>query len=34
TVTEGHLEYYSDGLHLTTLGNQFIAEEIYQHLRH
>lgn len=34
TVTEGHLEYYSDGLHLTPLGNQVIAEEIYQHLRH
>lgn len=28
-VTEGHLEYYSDGLHLTPLGNRVIAEAIY-----
>lgn len=31
-LTKGHLEYYSDGLHLTPLGNQVIAEEIYHHL--
>lgn len=29
-LTKGHLEYYSDGLHLTPLGNQVIAEEIFQ----
>ncbi|MTB64042.1 esterase [Streptococcus sp. zg-86] len=28
-LTEGHLEYYSDGLHLTPLGNQFVAETVY-----
>ncbi|MGT2911896.1 DUF459 domain-containing protein [Streptococcus cameli] len=27
-VTKGHPEYYSDGLHLTPLGNRVIAEEI------
>ncbi|HEL1556536.1 esterase [Streptococcus suis] len=31
-LTKGHLEYYSDGLHLTPLGNQVIAEEIYRYL--
>ena len=31
-VTEGHLEYYSDGLHLTPLGNRVIAEAIYSAL--
>lgn len=30
-ITEGHLEYYSDGLHLNPLGNRVIAEEIYSH---
>ncbi len=33
-LTKGHLEYYSDGLHLTPLGNRVIAEEIYRHLMH
>lgn len=32
-VTEGHLEYYSDGLHLTPLGNRVIAEEIFRALK-
>lgn len=27
-ITEGHMEYYSDGLHLTPLGNRVIAQEI------
>ncbi len=31
-ITEGKLDYYSDGLHLTPLGNRVIAEEIYRHL--
>lgn len=29
-ITKGHAEYYSDGLHLTPLGNRVIAEEIYR----
>ncbi|MBF0778840.1 GDSL-type esterase/lipase family protein [Streptococcus cuniculi] len=28
-LTEGHLEYYSDGLHLTPLGNQLVADRVY-----
>ncbi|WP_170243972.1 GDSL-type esterase/lipase family protein [Streptococcus suis] len=32
-VTKGKLEYYSDGLHLSPLGNQVIAQEIYCHLQ-
>lgn len=28
-LTEGHLEYYSDGLHLTPLGNHIVAEAIF-----
>ncbi|MGT2715348.1 DUF459 domain-containing protein [Streptococcus respiraculi] len=28
-LTEGCLEYYSDGLHLTPLGNQLIADRVY-----
>lgn len=28
-LTEGHLEYYSDGLHLTPLGNRLVADTIY-----
>ncbi len=32
SVTKGHYEYYSDGLHLNPLGNQVIASEIYRHL--
>ncbi|TCD46242.1 esterase [Streptococcus sp. X16XC17] len=31
-LTEGHLEYYSDGLHLNYSGNQIIAEEIFSQL--
>ncbi len=31
-VTEGHADYYSDGLHLTPLGNRVIAREIFSHL--
>lgn len=31
-LTEGHQEYYSDGLHLTLLGNQVIAQAIYDQL--
>lgn len=31
-LTKGHSDYYSDGLHLTPLGNRVIAEEIYSHL--
>lgn len=31
-LTKGQAAYYSDGLHLTPLGNQVIAEEIYRHL--
>lgn len=31
-LTEGHLEYYSDGLHLNYLGNQVIAQEIFSQL--
>lgn len=27
SVTKGHNEYYSDGLHLNPLGNQVIASE-------
>lgn len=33
TVTEGRLEYYSDGLHLNQAGNRVIAEEIYRQIR-
>ncbi|MBO4107977.1 GDSL-type esterase/lipase family protein [Streptococcus suis] len=29
-LTEGHAEYYSDGLHLTPLGNQLLADEVYR----
>lgn len=29
-ITKGNEAYYSDGLHLTPLGNQIIAETIYQ----
>mgnify|MGYP000438027955 FL=1 len=32
-VTEGHPEYYSDGLHLTPLGNRVIAKAIFSALR-
>lgn len=28
-LTENHPEYYSDGLHLTPLGNRLIAEAVY-----
>ncbi|MGT2950075.1 esterase [Streptococcus cuniculi] len=28
-LTERHLEYYSDGLHLTPLGNQLVADRVY-----
>ncbi len=31
-VTEGKMDYYSDGLHLTPLGNQVIAQEIFSAL--
>ena len=31
-ITEGHMEYYSDGLHLTPLGNRMIAQEIFSGL--
>ena len=31
-VTEGKLDYYSDGLHLTPLGNRVIAQEIFSAL--
>lgn len=29
-LTEGHLEYYSDGLHLNAAGNQVLAQAIYE----
>ena len=32
-ITEGHPEYYSDGLHLTPLGNRVIAKAIFSALR-
>lgn len=28
-ITEGHMEYYSDGLHLTPIGNRVIAQAIF-----
>ncbi|HFH9837637.1 TPA: GDSL-type esterase/lipase family protein [Streptococcus suis] len=31
-LTEGHTDYYSDGLHLAPKGNRVIAEEIYRQL--
>ena len=31
-ITEGKMDYYSDGLHLTPLGNQVIAQEIFSAL--
>lgn len=31
-LTEGQAAYYSDGLHLTPLGNQVIAQEIFSQL--
>lgn len=31
-LTKRQAAYYSDGLHLTPLGNQVIAKEIYRHL--
>lgn len=31
-ITKDQSAYYSDGLHLTPLGNRVIAEEIYRHL--
>ena len=32
-ITEDHPEYYSDGLHLTPLGNRVIAQAIFSALR-
>lgn len=32
-ITEGQLEFYSDGLHLTPLGNRVIAQAIFSALR-
>lgn len=32
-ITEGKMEYYSDGLHLTPLGNRVIAQEIFSVLK-
>ncbi|WP_394405193.1 GDSL-type esterase/lipase family protein [Streptococcus sp. 20-1249] len=31
-LTEGREEYYSDGLHLTPLGNQLVAQTVFSHL--
>ena len=31
-ITEGKMDYYSDGLHLTPFGNQVIAQEIFSAL--
>ena len=33
SLTEGHSEYYSDGLHLNKEGNEVVAKEIIRYLR-